>query len=178
MKTELEKIDRLFHAHNCEREGFDTRTPEEWLQVVDEAFGAFQKIKQKLANKETPEGESDMSDNDTVQWSKALSDLCHKNKVKRETLTANKETPESEGPEVWFDDLKGLVYGDAWAIATVLQTEFTRLQQEVVQLRGYLRECAGDLLDWGQYASDYFQKKHDLQENYDKYMKLAEETKP
>lgn len=43
-----------------------------------------------------------------------------------------------------------------------LREERDQLRAEVEGLRSLLAEAASDVADWGAYASDYFQQKHDL----------------
>ena len=43
------------------------------------------------------------------------------------------------------------------------------LESDNARLREALREALDDVADWGSYASPYFQAKHDLQGDIDKY---------
>ena len=42
------------------------------------------------------------------------------------------------------------------------QTELETLRERVLELETGYKEAIEDIEDWGQYASDYFQNKHDL----------------
>lgn len=52
--------------------------------------------------------------------------------------------------------------------------EIATLRQEIERLKGALREAAADISDWGSYADEYFQKKHDLKGCVEQYLRLAE----
>lgn len=62
-------------------------------------------------------------------------------------------------------------------LATLLaerDAEVERLQSELAQARALLSEAADDIADWGCYASDYYQKRHDLNGNIAKYKNAAQ----
>lgn len=65
--------------------------------------------------------------------------------------------------------------------ATQMQAYATQaradLEAEVQRLRELLAEAADDIESWGAYATDYFQKKHDLQGCVAKYRNALEDTK-
>jgi hypothetical protein len=50
-----------------------------------------------------------------------------------------------------------------------------KLEMEIERLRKLLDEAAGDIMDWGCYASPYFQAKHDLVGCAEKYREAAKE---
>lgn len=52
------------------------------------------------------------------------------------------------------------------------------LSLQVAQLREALEEAADDISDWGAYASEYFQTKHDLVGCVEKYRAIAHNTAP
>ena len=60
---------------------------------------------------------------------------------------------------------------DGWP--AVKMSDITRLCAEVERLRALLSEAADTIEDWGGYASEYFQDKHDLAGDVTKFREAA-----
>ena len=54
-------------------------------------------------------------------------------------------------------------------LASDIRGHIAALEADNARLREALREALDDVADWGSYASPYFQAKHDLQGDIDKY---------
>jgi len=58
-----------------------------------------------------------------------------------------------------------------------LEADNAALRQKVAELESLLREAVQDISDWGSYASEYFQEKHDLAGTIAKYEVALSELK-
>ena len=61
-----------------------------------------------------------------------------------------------------------------WLAASV-HAEIVKLEARIEVLKEALLEAAGEINDWGQYAGEYFMKKHDLAGTVKRFKDLAEQ---